>query len=128
MKAQDLNGHQSLYMCLASNLVNVTFSQYHSMLQLKSLFSAKGLTEKVRTPSSNLCTYLMITPGGVTSQSLVLDVVSKSFGDQLRCLGGEWLLSEKCPPAGNMKTNFKHCLGIELRLLEMTFHQDLSGR
>jgi len=68
VKAQDLNGHQLLYMCLANNLVNVTFSQYHTTLCLKSLLGAKGLTEKVRTPPSNLCTDLMIIPGGVTSK------------------------------------------------------------
>jgi hypothetical protein len=48
----------------------------------------------------------VITPGGMTSQFQVLDVVfNKPFKDWLRCLYGEWLLSGNCPltPAGNIR-------------------------
>ena len=80
----------------------------------------------MRTPPS--MHDLTIIPGGMTSQSQVFYVVTKSFGDLLHCLGGEGLLSGNFPSAGNKKTNMKHCFGSGLRLLGMTFHQDLGGR
>lgn len=116
VKAQDLNGHK---LCTCAWPTMLHFLSI-TPLWLKSL-GTKGLTEKVRTPPSNLCTDLMIIPGGMTSKSQILDVVSKSIGDQLRCLGGERLLSGNCPPARNKKTNLKHCLGNGLSCLEWHF-------
>jgi hypothetical protein len=73
------------------------------------------LTEKVKTVASNLLNMeLVITPGGMTSQLQVLDVVvNKPFEDRLRHLYGEWLLSGNCPltPAGNIRRSSEALLG-----------------
>jgi hypothetical protein len=82
------------------------------------LNACKGnVTEKVKTPTCNINTDLVIIPRGMTSQSHVTgEVVNSLFGYQLHwlyrklLLPGDWLLS----PARNMKRLLDGVLGMAL--------------
>jgi hypothetical protein len=74
-----------------------------------------NVTEKVKTLTCNTNTDLVITPGGMTSQSHVIgELVNSPFRYQLHwlygklLLSGDWLLS----PAGNMTIPLDGVLGM----------------
>jgi phosphoenolpyruvate synthase/pyruvate phosphate dikinase len=66
----------------------------------------------------------------MTSQLQVLDVVvNKPFKDRLHRLYGEWGMAAIWELSTNTsRKHKKHCLGVVLRLLGMTFHQNPSSR